>query len=135
MVNNDEADGEDEDDDDELQPLPRLTLDRMRRMTVKAATDHTEVKWLSLSVMRMTMSAIPACSAAVRSAATASTRKKKTQAYKANISHILTYLVKNINRPTDQLASRPTDQLTSRPTDQPTNPHNISLKRHKAYYT
>ena len=42
MVNNDEADGEDEDDDDELQPLPR-----MRRMTVKAATDHTEVKWLS----------------------------------------------------------------------------------------
>ena len=130
MVNNDEADGEDEDDDDELQPLPR-----MRRMTVKAATDHTEVKWLSLSVMRMTMSAIPACSAAVRSAATASARQKKTQAYKANISHILTYLVKNINRPTDQLASRPTDQLTSRPTDQPTNPHNISLKRHKAYYT
>ena len=126
----DEADGEDEDDDDELQPLPR-----MRRMTVKAATDHTEVKWLSLSVMRMTMSAIPACSAAVRSAATASARQKKTQAYKANISHILTYLVKNINRPTDQLASRPTDQLTSRPTDQPTNPHNISLKRHKAYYT
>ena len=122
MVNNDEADGEDEDDDDELQPLPRLTLDRMRRMTVKAATDHTieysvfdhtEVKWLSLSVMRMTMSAIPAFSAAVRSAATASARQKKTQAYKANISHILTYLVKNINRPTDQLASRPTDQPTN----------------------
>ena len=89
------------------------TLDRMRRMTVKAATDHTEVKWLSLSVMRMTMSAIPACSAAVRSAATASARQKKTQAYKANISHILTYLVKNINRPTDQLASRPTDQPTN----------------------
>ena len=78
------------------------TLDRMRRMTVKAATDHTEVKWLSLSVMRMMMTAIPACSAAVRSAATASARQKKTQAYKANISHIPKHLVKTL---TDQLTN------------------------------